>query len=135
MAPALRQVQWPNKFKPEMPPCYDGATDPTAFLQAYEEAVLKAGGDDKVMANWLTMALTGAPCAWLLNLPGSMVASWEEPCGLFAAHYVASAYHAVAALLGGSQAPPSDRHIKPPSPDRRRFQALGGSAGRGCARG
>ena len=51
MAPALRQVQWPHKFKPEMPPRYTGATDPLAFLLAYEEAVLKAGGDDRVMDN------------------------------------------------------------------------------------
>ena len=51
MAPSLRQVQWPRKFKPEMPPCYDGATDPLVFLLAYMEAVLKARGDTKVMAN------------------------------------------------------------------------------------
>ena len=43
LAPALRQVQWPPKFKPEMPSRYDGAADPSAFLLAYEEAVLKAG--------------------------------------------------------------------------------------------
>ena len=49
--PSLWRVQWPPKFKPEMPPRYDGAADPSAFLLAYEEAVLKAGGDDKVMAN------------------------------------------------------------------------------------
>ena len=75
MAPVLQQVQWPHKVKPEMPPCYDDTADLLFFLLAYEEAVLKAGGDDKVMANWLPMALTGAPRAWLLNLPGSMVAS------------------------------------------------------------
>ena len=63
LAPALRRVQWPPKFKPEMPSRYDSAADPSAFLLAYEEAVLKAGGDDKVMANWLPMALTGAPHA------------------------------------------------------------------------
>ena len=96
-----------------MPPRYDGAADPSAFLLAYEEAVLEAGGDGKVMANWLPMALTGAPRAWLLNLPRSTVASWEELCGLFTARYAAPAHHAVAPLLGGSQAPPSDRHIKP----------------------
>ena len=49
MARALRQVQWPHKFKPEMPPRYDSVADPLAFLLAYEEAVLKAGGDDKVL--------------------------------------------------------------------------------------
>ena len=43
MAPALRQVQWPNKFKPETPPRYNSTTDPLAFLLAYEEAVLGAG--------------------------------------------------------------------------------------------
>ena len=113
MAPALRRVQWPTKFKPEMPPRYDGAADPTGFLLAYEEAVLEAGGDDKVMANWLPMALAGEPRAWLLNLPGSTVASWEELCDLFTVRYVAPVHHAVAALLGGSPAPPSDCHIKP----------------------
>ena len=51
LAPALRQVRWPTKFKPEMPPRYDGAADLTPFLLAYEEAVLEAGGDDKIMAN------------------------------------------------------------------------------------
>ena len=61
MAPALRQVQWPRKFRPEMSPHYDDATDPMIFLLAYEEAVLRARGDDRVMANWLPMALTGIP--------------------------------------------------------------------------
>ena len=112
LAPALRQVQWPHKFKPEMPPRYNGAADPLAFLLAYEEAVLKAGGDDKVMANWFPMALAGAPRAWLLNLPGSSVASWEELRDLFIARFAAPVPLAVAALLGGSQAPPSDRHTK-----------------------
>ena len=112
-APALRRVRWLPKFKPEMLPRYDGTADPSAFLLAYEEAVLKAGGDDKVMANWLPMALAGTPRAWLLNLPGSTMASWEELRGLFVARYAAPAHHAVAALLGGSQALPSDRHIKP----------------------
>ena len=75
MALALRQVQWPRKFKPEMPPRYDGVADPLVFLLAYKEAVLKAGGDDKVMANWFPTALTGVPRMWLLNLPTSSVAS------------------------------------------------------------
>ena len=82
-------------------------------MLAYEEAVLKAGGDEKVMANWLPMALTGVPHAWLLNLPGYMVASWEELHSLFTARFATPAPHAVPVLLGGSQAPPSDCHTKP----------------------
>ena len=58
-----------------MSPRYDGAAEPSAFMLAYEEAVLEVGGDDKVMANWLPMALAGEPHAWLLNLAGSTVAS------------------------------------------------------------
>ena len=85
MAPALRQVQWPNKFKPEMPPRYNGTADPLAFLLAYEEAVIKAGGDDRVMANWFPMALTGVPRMWLLHLPTASVASSGELRGLFLA--------------------------------------------------
>ena len=86
---------------------------PVAVPTAYEEAVLEAGADDKVMANWFPMALAGEPRAWLLNLPGSTVASWGELRDLFGVCYAAPAHHAVAALLGGSQAPPSDRHVKP----------------------
>ena len=65
------------------------------------------------MANWLPMALTGVPHAWLLNLPGSTVASWEELRDLFAARFAAPVPHTVAALLGGSQALPSHHHVKP----------------------
>ena len=59
------------------------------------------------------MALASEPRAWLLNLPGSTVASWEELRNLFTARYAAPAHHTVVALLGGSQASPSDRHVKP----------------------
>ena len=58
------------------------------------------------------MALAGAPRAWLHILPESSVASWEELRGLFIARFAAPTPHAIAALLGGSQAPPSDRHVK-----------------------
>ena len=37
------------------------------------------------------MALTGVPRIWLLNLPTSSVASWEELRNLFLAHYAAPA--------------------------------------------
>ena len=113
MAPTLRQVQWPCKFKPEMPLRYNGATYPMIFLLAYEEAVLRAGGDDRVMVNWLPMALTGVPRAWLLHLPTASVTSWEELRDLFLARFAAPASPIVVAVLCGSQAPPSSHHIKP----------------------
>ena len=54
----LRSVAWPGKFKPDLPPRYDGTADPAEFLQLYELGI-EAEGDDKVMANWFPMALAG----------------------------------------------------------------------------
>ena len=65
------------------------------------------------MANRLPMALTGVPRMWLLHLPAASVASWEELRNLFLAHHAAPAPLVVTAILGGSQAPPSSRHVKP----------------------
>ena len=96
-----------------MPPRYNGATDPLVFLLAYEDAILKAGGDDRVMANWLPTALTGVPHMWLLHLPIASVTSWEELRDLFLARFTAPAPPIIAALLGGSQAPASSHHVKP----------------------
>ena len=65
------------------------------------------------MANWLPMALTSVPRMWLLHLSAASVASWEELRNLFLAHHAAPAPQVVAAILGGLQAPPSSRHVKP----------------------
>ena len=69
----LRSVTWPGKFKPDLPPRYDGTTDPAEFLQLYELGIEAAGGDEKVMANWFPMALKEGARTWLLNLaPGTI---------------------------------------------------------------
>ena len=47
----LRSVAWPTKFKPDLPPRYDGTADPTEFLQLYELGIEAANGDEKVMVN------------------------------------------------------------------------------------
>ena len=54
--PELRSVAWPGKFKPDLPPRYDGTTDPAEFLQLYELGIEATNGDEKVMANWFPMA-------------------------------------------------------------------------------
>ena len=54
------------------------------------------------MANWLPMALAGVPRAWLLHLPESSVASWEELRDLFITRFGGPAPPVVMALLGGS---------------------------------
>ena len=37
--PKLRSVAWPGKFKPDLPPRYDGTPDPVEFLQLYELSI------------------------------------------------------------------------------------------------
>ena len=67
--PELRSVAWPGKFKPDLPPRYDGTADPAEFLQHYELGFEAANEDKKVMANWFPMALKDGARSWLLNLP------------------------------------------------------------------
>ena len=49
--PELRSVVWLGKFKPDLPPRYDGTPGPAEFLQLYELIIKAANGDEKVMAN------------------------------------------------------------------------------------
>jgi hypothetical protein len=74
------------KFKPELPPRYDGVLDPTEFLQLYVLSIEATGRDDKVMANWLPMALKDGARSWLLNRPEESVSSWSDLCELFVAN-------------------------------------------------
>src|SRR4051812_16100314 len=76
--PELRSVAWPGKFKPDLPPRYDGTTDPTEFLQLYELGIEAASRDEKVMANWFPMALKEGARTWLLNLAPGTISSWEQ---------------------------------------------------------
>ena len=43
--PELRSIAWPGKFKPDLPPRYDGTTDPAEFLRPYELSIEAANGD------------------------------------------------------------------------------------------
>ena len=83
----LRSVAWPGKFKPDLPPRYDGTADPTEFLQLYELGIEAASGDEKVMANWFPMALKDGAHVWLLNLPSGSISSWDEIRSCFIANF------------------------------------------------
>ena len=83
----LRSVAWPDKFKPDLPPRYDGTTDPAEFLQLYELGIEAANGDEKVMANWFPMALKDGARTWLLNLAPGTISSWDEMRTRFIANF------------------------------------------------
>ena len=83
----LRTVAWPGKFKPDLPPCYDGTPDPAEFLQLYELSIEATNGDEKIMANWFPMALKDGARSLLLNLPPGMISSWDEVRTRFIANF------------------------------------------------
>ena len=85
--PELRSVAWPGKFKPDLPPRYDGTADPAEFLQLYELSIEAANGDEKVMANWFPMALKDGARSWLLNLQHGSISSWDEMRDRFVANF------------------------------------------------
>ena len=86
----LRSVAWPGKFKPDLPPRYDGTADPAEFLQLYELGIEAANGDEKVMANWFPMALKDGARTWLLNLAPGTISSWDDMRTHFIANFQAT---------------------------------------------
>ena len=74
----LRRVNWPTKFRPDLPEKYDGTIDPEEFLQIYTTAIQVAGGGPEVMANYLHVAFRGTVRSWLMNLPPGSIGSWGE---------------------------------------------------------
>ena len=77
----LRNVAWPGKFKPDLPPRYDGTAGPAEFLQLCELGIEVANGDEKVMANWFPMALKDGARTWLQarSPPGTRCAPASSP--------------------------------------------------------
>jgi hypothetical protein len=59
LAGRLRQVWWPDKFKASNIDRYDGSNNPEEFIQVYQTVIEVAGGDNRVKANFLPIALTG----------------------------------------------------------------------------
>ena len=83
----LCNIVWLSKFKPDLPPHYDGTTDPAEFLQLHELSIEAANGDEKIMANWFLMALNDGVRSWLLSLTEDSVSSWEEMRSRFIANF------------------------------------------------
>ena len=85
--PELRCVVWPGKFKPDLPPRYDGTPDPAEFLQLYKLSIEVANGDEKVLVNCFPMALKDGARSWLSNLPAGSISSWGEMRKHFVANF------------------------------------------------
>jgi hypothetical protein len=58
LAPRLRQVTWPNKFKPGLIDKYEDSSNLEEFIQVYHTVIETTGGDDRVKANYLPTTST-----------------------------------------------------------------------------
>jgi hypothetical protein len=76
-----------TSFDPHLLKKYDRTINPTEFLQIYSTSILATGGDEAVMANYITVALTGMARSWLMILPEGTLDSWSELCHQFTANF------------------------------------------------
>jgi hypothetical protein len=83
LAGSLREVRWSGKFKAGHIDRYNGPSNPEEFIQVYQTVIGAAGGDDRVKANFLPTALSGAARSWLINLPEGSIHSWDQLCAMF----------------------------------------------------
>jgi hypothetical protein len=83
LAPPLRHIAWPEKFKIGHINKYDGSSKPVEFIQVYHIVIEATGGDDRVKANYLPTALSGVARSWLINLPKGSIYTWDQLCTMF----------------------------------------------------
>nr|AAP53804.1 retrotransposon protein, putative, unclassified [Oryza sativa Japonica Group] len=79
--------EYPPRFRPTITEKYNGSVNPAEFLQIYTTGIEAAGADDRVMANFIPMALKGQARGWLMNLPPASVHSWEDLCQQFTTNF------------------------------------------------
>jgi hypothetical protein len=83
LAPELRQVAWPDKFKPGPINKYDDSSNPEDLMQVYHTVIVATGGDNRVKANYMLTALSGAARSWFINLHEGMIYNWYQLCSMF----------------------------------------------------
>jgi hypothetical protein len=77
LAPPLRQVIWPEKFKARHIDKYDGSRNLEEFIHVYLTVIEATVGDDGVNANYLPMVLSGTARSWLINLLEGSIYTWD----------------------------------------------------------
>jgi hypothetical protein len=61
--------------------------NPVEFVQIHSTSILIVGGDEAVMANYFSVALTGTVQSWLMNLPEGSLTSWQKLCHQFVTNF------------------------------------------------
>jgi hypothetical protein len=83
LASSLKQVVWPDKFKPGHIDKYDDSINPAELIQVYYTVIEAAGGDDRANANYLPTTLSDVARSWLINMPEGSIYNWNQLCTMF----------------------------------------------------
>ena len=84
----LRAVQWPAGFKIFGVDPYDGKANPEQWMQLYEIAIRVIGGNNDVMANYLSVLLSQTANNWLMGLRKDSIESWDDLKKIFIENYM-----------------------------------------------
>jgi hypothetical protein len=87
LAPSLRQVVWPEKFKARNIEKYDRSNNLEEFIQVHHIVIKSVGGDNQVKVNYLPTALSGVARSWLINLPKGSIYTWDQLCTMFIGNF------------------------------------------------
>jgi hypothetical protein len=71
------------KFKVGYIDKYDGSSKPEEFIQVYHKVINAVGGDDRIEAKYLPMALSNVTRSWLINLRKGSIYTWDQLCVMF----------------------------------------------------
>ena len=85
----LQVVRWPVGFKVLGVNTYDGKANPAQWLTLYEIAIRATGGDEDVMANYLSIMLNQSTNNWPLSLQENSIQSWDDLKKVFTDNYMA----------------------------------------------
>jgi hypothetical protein len=69
LALELRVIAWLAKFWASLLEKYDGSINPIKFLQMYITTMRLASGNEVIMENYFSVALTGSLQSWLMTPP------------------------------------------------------------------
>lgn len=74
----LQLAKWPQGYKFNLIPIYDGQSDPRQFLMSFEAAVTSGGGDETTLDKSLVMAVKVLAQQWYSSLTPRSIQSWEQ---------------------------------------------------------
>jgi hypothetical protein len=93
LAPPLRQVVWPEKFKAGHIDKYDRSSNPEEFIHVYHVVIKVEGGDDRVKANYLPTTLSSVARSWLINLPEGSIYTFDQLYAMFIGNFYCTYEH------------------------------------------